>query len=254
MSYVVLMDFDGTLVNDNKEIRNDHLKILNEFLLNNKICIVSSEPYQNLLNFKNKYNLNIDIFSSSSGISNINGEIVVNNLPSSIINLLFETFQNDIYTAYGESLNKSFVYNYQERLEALYPKNNREIINNLESDVSSFTFAISNNITTEFIDFLTQLNINYKILAQDKNREIFQIYRNNISKVDAYYLIKKAYPDKKIVGISDSYYDFDMIEKCDIKIAMINGDDKLKFSCDIVTHASNNEGGAILILNDICNL
>ena len=254
MSYVVLMDFDGTLVNDNKEIRNDHLNILKNFLLNNKICIVSSEPYQSLLNFKNKYNLNIDIFSSSSGISTINGETIINNLPSSVINLLFETFENNIYTAYGESLDKSFVYNYQERLEALYPKQNREIITNLEYDVSSFTFAISNTITNEFIELLNQLNIDYKIIAQDKNRDIFQIYRNNISKVDAYYLIKKAYPNKKIVGISDSYYDFDMMEKCDIKVAMINGDDKLKFNCDCVTQASNNEGGAILILNDICNL
>ncbi len=254
MSYVVLMDFDGTLVNDNKEIRNDHLNILKNFLLNNKICIVSSEPYQSLLNFKNKYNLNIDIFSSSSGISTINGETIINNLPSSVINLLFETFENSIYTAYGESLDKSFVYNYQERLEALYPKQNRETITYLEYDVSSFTFAISNTITNEFIELLNQLNIDYKIIAQDKNRDIFQIYRNNISKVDAYYLIKKAYPNKKIVGISDSYYDFDMMEKCDIKVAMINGDDKLKFNCDCVTQASNNEGGAILILNDICNL
>jgi HAD superfamily hydrolase (TIGR01484 family) len=248
------MDFDGTLVNDNKEIRNDHLNILKNFLLNNKICIVSSEPYQSLLNFKNKYNLNIDIFSSSSGISTINGETIINNLPSSVINLLFETFENSIYTAYGESLDKSFVYNYQERLEALYPKQNRETITYLEYDVSSFTFAISNTITNEFIELLNQLNIDYKIIAQDKNRDIFQIYRNNISKVDAYYLIKKAYPNKKIVGISDSYYDFDMMEKCDIKVAMINGDDKLKFNCDCVTQASNNEGGAILILNDICNL
>ncbi len=248
------MDFDGTLVDDNKEIKKEHLKMLNDFLVNNNICIVSSEPYQSLLNFKNKYNLNIDLFSSSSGISNINGELIINNLPASIINLLFETFNNDIYTAYGETLDKSYVYKYQERLEALYPKNNREIITNLEDDIPSFTFAIQNNITNDFIELLNQLNIDYKILAQDKNRDIFQIYRNNISKVDAYYLIKKAYPNKKIVGISDSYYDFDMMEKCDIKVAMINGDDKLKFNCDCVTKVSNNEGGAILILNDICNL
>ena len=54
--------------------------------------------------------------------------------------------------------------------------------------------------------------------------------------------------------MSDSYYDIDMISKCDIKVAMQNADSKLKEIADYVTVFDNDNGGAIKLLYDICHL
>ena len=72
--------------------------------------------------------------------------------------------------------------------------------------------------------------------------------------LDAYYLLKDEYVNQKIIGVSDSYYDIDMISKCDIKVAMQNADSKLKEIADYVTVFDNDNGGAIKLLYDICHL
>ena len=252
--YSIMCDFDGTLVMDNGEIDSQYLDKLRYVCDNNHLCILSSSSYNDLLNFKNKYKLNLNIFSLSSNIALIDNEIHVNNVSKIIINTLINTFNRYIYTAYSESDKDTLIYKYQERLELFYPKNNRINITTVDDDRPSFTFVLANEIVDKFMAKINNLHLRSKSIAKDRNREIIIIYQNPISKSDGYYMLKNRYKDEKFIAISDSAYDYDMFLKCDIKIAMRNSDMELKKRSDIITKYDNNESGAIRALYDICHL
>ncbi len=72
-------------------------------------------------------------------------------------------------------------------------------------------------------------------------------------KIDIYYYLEDYLKDKKIIGISDSYTDIPILDKCDIKIAMKNGDEIIKNKYEITKYDVNNNG-ALIALKDICKL
>ena len=252
--YSILCDFDGTLVKDDGQLEDSYVDTLRDICNNNHFFISSSSTFNDLLNFKNKYNLNISIFSLSSNIMMIDNEIIYKGIPNEIIKTLINLFNRNIYTAYSESENDTLIYRYQERLDFFYPKLNRKIITTVDTDRPSFTFAISNDASDKFYQKIKSLNLGYKSLGKEKSRELIIIYLKPISKSDIYYYIKNKYGDEKIIGISDSIFDYDMFEKCDIKIAMLNSDQELKNRSDIITEYDNNNSGAIKALYNICHL
>ena len=252
--YTILCDFDGTLIMDNGKIDNNYLDMLNDVCNNNHLCLISNSSFDILNKFKNDNNLKIDILSLSSNIASIDNEIIINKLSSIIINSLIDIFNRYIYTAYSESDIDTIIYKYQDRLDLFYPKNNRRLLNKVDSDRPSFTFVIANDGVDRFIDKIRTLHLSFKSIAKDKNREIINVYKLPISKSDGYYMLQNKYNSDKTIGISDSIYDYDMFEKCDIKIAMKNADNELKKRSDIITKYDNNNSGAIRALYDICHL
>ena len=252
--YSILCDYDGTLIKDNGEIDDKYIDELHDICNNNHFFLLSSSSYNELLKFKKKYSLNINIFSLTSNICLINNEMIISRIPKNIINTLIQLYNRYIYTAYSESENDVVIYRYQERLEVFYPKGDRKIETIIHDDRPSITFAIDNEGVDSFYNKIHSLRLGYKSLGKDKNRELITIYQKHISKSDGYYYIKNKYPDDKIISISDSIFDYDMFEKSDIKIAMRNADMELKNRSEIITQYDNNESGAIRALYNICHL
>lgn len=252
--YSILLDFDGTLIRSDGTIEENDCLLLKKIIEENNVCVVSSSSYNSLQKFKNKYKLDIDIVSTSSGIALVNNKTITNLIPKIIINTLINEFNDYIYTAFGEYNEKAFIFKYHDRIKLLYPKKESYISNQLGFDIASITFVIKRTQSMQFINKIETLELNYRIISSDRYRDVISIFRDSVSKSDAYYLLKDEYPDKKIIGVSDSYYDIDMMSKCDIKIAMQNGDSNLKEIADYVTELDNDHGGAIKLLYDICHL
>ncbi len=252
--YSILLDFDGTLIRSDGTIEYNDVNLFKKIIEENNVCVVSSSSFNSLQKFKNKYKLNIDIVSTSSGVALINNKTITNLIPKIIINTLINEFNDYIYTAFGEYNEKAFIFKYHDRIKLLYPKKESYISNQLEFDVASITFVIKKTKASQFINKIETLELNYRIISSDRYRDVISIFRDSVSKSDAYYLLKDEYVNQKIIGVSDSYYDIDMISKCDIKIAMLNGDAKLKEICDYITEYDNDHGGAIKLLYDICHL
>ena len=124
--------------------------------------------------------------SSSSNITEVDGEIRVNKISSVIINTLIEQFNRSIYTAYSEGSEDTLIYKFQDRLDLFYPKKNRLIINKVLSDRPSFTFVIANEARDRFVDKIRQLHLVFKSVAKDSNREIINVYVTPISKADGW--------------------------------------------------------------------
>ena len=252
--YSILLDFDGTLIRSDGTIENNDVNLFKRIIEENNVCVVSSSSFNSLQKFKNKYKLNIDIVSTSSGVALINNKTITNLIPKIIINTLINEFNDYIYTAFGEYNEKAFIFKYHDRIKLLYPKKESCISNQLEFDVASITFVIKKTKAGQFINKIETLELNYRIISSDRYRDVISIFRDSVSKSDAYYLLKDEYVNQKIIGVSDSYYDIDMISKCDIKVAMQNADSKLKEIADYVTVYDNDNGGAIKLLYDICHL
>ncbi|MBR6289615.1 MAG: HAD hydrolase family protein [Acholeplasmatales bacterium] len=252
--YSILLDFDGTLIRSDGTIENNDVNLFKRIIEENNVCVVSSSSFNSLQKFKNKYKLNIDIVSTSSGVALINNKTITNLIPKIIINTLINEFNDYIYTAFGEYNEKAFIFKYHDRIKLLYPKKESYISNQLEFDVASITFVIKKTKAGQFINKIETLELNYRIISSDRYRDVISIFRDSVSKSDAYYLLKDEYVNQKIIGVSDSYYDIDMISKCDIKVAMQNADSKLKEIADYVTVYDNDNGGAIKLLYDICHL
>ncbi|MCR5349760.1 MAG: HAD family hydrolase [Acholeplasmatales bacterium] len=252
--YSVLCDFDGTLVKNNRTLNKDDVFKLKNFTANNHICIVSNSSISELTDFINLYDLDCDIFSISSNILYINGEYKLDLISNKVINRIFMDFKDYIYTAWSETVKNTLIYNFLDRLEFIYPKFNRLKISFINEDLCELSVAIENNKAVDFKKALDENGLYYETFAKDKNRELIMVYKHKIDKSYASKVMKEAYNDKKIVGITDSYSDIDMINLCDIKVAMINGDDKIKQACDYITKYDNNNGGAIKFLDDLCHL
>ncbi len=252
--YSILLDFDGTLIRSDGTIENNDVNLFKRIIEENNVCVVSSSSFNSLQKFKNKYKLNIDIVSTSSGVALINNKTITNLIPKIIINTLINEFNDYIYTAFGEYNEKAFIFKYHDRIKLLYPKKESYISDQLEFDVASITFVIKKTKAGQFINKIETLELNYRIISSDRYRDVISIFRDSVSKSDAYYLLKDEYVNQKIIGVSDSYYDIDMISKCDIKVAMQNADSKLKEIADYVTVYDNDNGGAIKLLYDICHL
>ena len=252
--YSVLCDFDGTLVKNDRTINKDDVFRLKNFTSSNHICIVRNSSISELTDFMNLYDLNLDIFSVSSNILYINGEYKLDLISNKVINRIFMDYKDYIYTAWSETVKNTLIYNFLDRLEFIYPKYNRLKISFINEDLCELTVAIENQIADDFKKTLLNNDLYYETFAKDRHRELIMIYKHKIDKTYAAKEMLEAYNDKKIVGITDSYSDIDMINLCDIKVAMENGDQMLKEACDYVTKFDNNNGGAIKFLDDLCHL
>ena len=246
--YLCISDFDKTLINDNNSISDYTKNTINKFVKNNNFIIVSESSFDELLEFKNKYDLDIDLMSSSTGILLINNKVIKNEIDSKKINTIITLFKDYIYTAYNDKI----VYSFQERLINLYPKN---YIENNKFESSSFiNIAIDINKNDDFINFLNSNDLVYILIGKDKNRAFYNVKNADFNKTNAYNILKDYYKNKKTIGFSDSYSDFKLLSSLDIKVAMKNGDDLIKKSCDYITEYDNNNDGVAIFLNNICHL
>ena len=252
MKYLCLMDFDNTL-NTNNEFDLETKNLLNSYLKNNKLCIISESSYNELYEFINKLNIKCDLYSTSDMKYNINGNIYESSFNNNILDEIINKFDDSIYTLYLKSNNQYYVYKYQERLELLYPKGYK-MLNDISDNINFIVVALNINYKDEFIKYININNLFYDILGEDKNRILIRIKKDNFNKNDAYNLLINNYKNYITLGITDSYFDYEMIKNCDIKIAMINGDNKIKEIADYITEYDNNSFGAIKILKKICHL
>lgn len=246
MKYFCLMDLEKTLLNDNGVISNKSLELFE--IINNyiKIVIVSSSNYNNLLDIKNSYNLNVDLFSSTSMRALINNNEYYYLIDKYCIKDLLSSYKDYIYTAYGEGIDCNFVYNYQDRLKHIYPNNYVGYYINLVC----LKVSIYNEYLDLFIRYLAYCKLSYVIIVKDYKKTLLLISKIIFDKEYCYRLASKIYSVKSI-GITDSYSDYDMIKNCDIKIGMKNGDSRLKECVDVVSEFDNNSDGCMLALYKI---
>lgn len=248
---LVISDLDGTLEMNNN-IGDITVKLINEFTKENKFCIVTDSTYNEIKLLVKNYNLDCDYYSTFDGSYNINNKEFINLINKDLINNFIETFEDSIYTSFNNEEN-STIFKFQERLKAFYPKT-YNIGKYISKDTKSYmvSFNVKNKI--DVINYLKSNNLTYSIYGEDKNRVLLNITSIKLTKENSVSILKSVYKPDVTIGITDSFSDYPMLELCDIKIAMKNGDDELKEKVDYITSLPAINDGAMLFINDICHL
>ena len=226
------MDFDGTLTSNFRNLNQMEKEILNNYLKNNELCIITEEKYEIIKDYLTNNGISCDIAAIGS-------------------NTLL--FKNKIIKPSIEYDNRIEIINYQERLEPLYPKINREIVEFPSGECNSIFIAISIILKKSLIDLLNNINLSYVSYGEDKNRIILKISSSFTKKEDIFDYLSDYLKNKKTIGISDSSHDIPIIDKCDIKLAMKNGDKIIKNKYQNTIYDCDNSG-ALLELKNISKL
>lgn len=253
LMYYCFMDFDGTLTSNKRNLNIEEKEILNKYLIDNELCIITEEKYNFIKEYLVNNNISCDIASTGSGILLFKNKLINPKISYDLVMDIYNLCKNNIYTAYFEYENKAEIINYQERLEILYPKNNSVFVNIPSNECNSIFIAIDIKLKESLIELINNLNLSYVSYGEDKNRIILKISASFSKKEDIYNYLKDYLKDKKTIGISDSYNDIPIIDKCDIKLAMKNGDKIIKDRYQNTLYDCDNSG-AIIELKNICKL
>ena len=240
LKYAFFIDLEGTLLNNSGEIDNLSVNLLKKLCENSIVTLVSSMSYNEIKNICNKYDLTINIFSTSDCIYSKDNNIYYDEVNYDFL----EEIKEGIYTCYLENKDDVSIINYQERLALFYP--NKTKVKTLKPTV--ITLSIFNQYFDKLKDIISKQKYKIDIIGKDNNKTLLKISKNGLTKANSINLINDKIVDKT-VAISDSINDKDLLDLCDIKIAMRNADSQLKKYTDFVTELDNNHDGCMIELN-----
>lgn len=266
----VVIDLDGTLLNDEKKISDADLKAIIKLSASNNIIIASGrnniETMRIIKQYKlHNYIVNYVICSNGQQIYDINRNIIVrsNYIKSiqaiKIINIL------DKYNIYWYIINNRKLYCRKVDYNCKkYIDNKRYNINILKYNENIKNVRIEKFIlNTESLEKMNNIkdilclkgNINF--FKEDRLKEYNKIeyYQNNIlprgiNKYTAIqFIIEKINLSRFIIAFGNGINDYEILNNANLSICMQNSDNLIKGISDFIT-LSNNESGVSYAINN----
>lgn len=243
VKYAFFIDLEGTLLSDLKKINSLSVNILNDLAKNNTVVLTSSMSFNEMINLISSYDLNLNIYSTNEGIGLFDRKLSYDEIDYDFL----DNIADGIYTAILENRDEMKIINYQDRLDAFYPK----CKNMLSLKPTVITISIFNEFLDDLLHLIESKEYSYNIIGKDNKKTLLKISKNGLTKANSLSFIKDN--SIKTIAISDSYSDLDLLNMCDIKIAMKNSDEKLKKYADIITDFDNNNDGCMKALLEFIN-
>lgn len=243
----IILDLDGTLLDDNKKIGEKTIDFLRQIKDDIKIIPASArqfctiKPYLEKLALLDKKNYTI-CFNGSLIVDNQEKEIFSSYINQDIVIDIDEfILNNNIEWTY---------YLYDSRLLRNEITNIREFTN--ENKIYKIVGVANPNIIKQIKNNLPKVVLdNLEITSSELTR--IEFVNKGMTKVKAIeLLLNKLDIDKEnIVAIGDGDNDIDMIRYAGCGIAMLNSPKEVKDNADIVTKYTNNEDGVYYVLNEL---
>ncbi len=257
---LIVSDYDGTLVNDNKEITPKTLKAVNDFVKRGGIFIVcTGRMTTGIDHYLLDYGLNCLLASYNGGelVNLTSGEVLYSYpIDTSTCYKVFELFENLGIT--GHAYDKgTFVSKRGDKRIDFYQKmqGTEPIIVDKISD-----YIKENNLTSVKLlafDDKEILDKNYLTIKETfpnlevvrSNAEQIDINLKGVSKGNAIKLIADRLNVKveDILAVGDAGNDVSMLKVAGFSVAMGNASDDIKKMCHAVTLDNNSDGIADLI-------
>lgn len=270
---LICIDLDGTLLNDNKEVSIENIKIIQEAIKKGVvICITTGR----ILKFVDKYN---DILNISTPVIASNGSIIYyNNEEFEINSLTLEEileikkiaskYNVDVYLNTDDSvicekkipsdysykvLNEKVIDKYKVKVIENYPF--EKLFSNGKSNVVK-AICINKNDLEEIRKVRKELEESVKFQVSSAEYEYCEINPKGVSKGGAVEKLAKKLNIEmdEVICIGDGGNDLEMLKKAGFSVAMKNGMISVKEIADYITESNNDNGvGKVikdLVLND----
>lgn len=243
----VILDLDGTLLDDNKKISNTTIEFLKQIKEDIKIIPASARQFCTIKPYLEK----LDLLNEDNYTICFNGSLIVNNKESEIFSSYIDKnvvvkiddfiLENKIdwtYYLYDNRLLRNEIGNINEFA------NEKKVYKIVGISTPDVINKIRSNLPKEVLD-------NLEITSSELNR--IEFVNKRMTKVKAIeLLLNKLNIDKEnVMAIGDGDNDIDMIKYVGCGIAMSNSPQIVKENADIVTKYSNNEDGVYHIIKEL---
>lgn len=263
MRYLIGLDIDGTLVDDNSNLTEttvDYIKRLSA--MGHIVSIITGRPFRTSRHLYEQLELTTPIGNySGSSIHNPNDDsfetIEFKMEPTPVIDLINE-FKDEIRNGFCEIEDKVYLFKEDEGLTEFLSVRGGELIvgsYDIKEKISGAVLFISPDSAKDIENFLQKYeDLGFRYWRSLKSDEYFvlEIHTTLSSKAVAMEVIRKYYdiPMERTIAIGDGTNDIEMLEYAFNSASMENSPIKVqnaaKESC-----GSNNDDGAIKYIQKI---
>lgn len=244
----IILDLDGTLLDDNKDIDEMTQNIIKDIKNDIKIVIASARQFCRI----KPYLVSLDLIDEDNYTICFNGSLIVNNKEKQIFSSYIK--DNTIIEIDDFILNNNDVewtyYSYNDRFT-------RDKIEDIETFVNENEIFKIVGISSpkRIADFKSTLPQNIYDIVEVTNSEPNRIefVNKGMTKVKSIDLVldKLGIDKEKVVAIGDGDNDIAMLQYVGLGIAMKNSPDNVKEQADMITKYTNNENGVGIMIKEI---
>ena len=261
---VVVSDYDGTLINDSREITPKTLKAINDFAIRGGYFVVCTGRMTTGINhYLKKYNLNILLASYNGGeLTDLNSGKVYYSKPidTDICYQVFKKFEE--LGIYGHCYDKgTFVsakgnkrIDFYQKMQGTEPiivdKVSDYILKNKVSSVKLLAFDDKEKLDKHYLEIKNAFPMLEVLRSNDLQ---IDINLKGVTKGKSLHFIADVLGVEfdDILAVGDAGNDLPMLNEATFSVAMGNAEERVKAVCDAVTLDNNSDGIAKLI-EDYC--
>lgn len=266
----IVIDLDGTLLNDEKKISDIDFKCLIDLSINNSIILASGRNYIETMKIVETYSLqnyieNLIICSNGQQIYSISKNKIRNSKhieTSEAINIINMLDKNNVYWYIIDNKNlfcKNIAYNCNK-----YIDNGRYKINILKNNedlkkIKIEKFILNTDSIAKIENIKKRLCLGYEVdffkenrLKKYKGVKYFQnnILPKGINKYTALqFIIEELNLSKYIIAFGNGINDYEITSNSTFSVCMENSNEAIKSISDCITLSNNESGVSYAIKN-----
>ena len=244
-NYGLLVDLDGTIIQNNEFISLRVKKSIKKLSTHIPVSIVTGRGPQDVLKFSKQ----LDLFGPQYCE---NGTSVVDAISKKIldVSLISDEISSEIIKGFMNS-----------KMEYLVVSNGKTYINpsNILKNVSSLVLSSKkqvelNKFVKKFSNFISEYHLEFS--TDENGNKFINIHNNSLGKAKAYNHFKNFYKlsSDNIFFIGDGLNDLSIILKCKNSISMGNAEEEIKSKSKFITDSVYEDGVSTAIENIILPL
>lgn len=268
MNKLIILDLDGTLLNEYGKVSDYSKKCLAQYEKDNNLVVLTSQrSYSEMLKLHNELKLTSPLISSGGSelhfFKNEHENIILSLDKNTLKNLFIEN-NECIKSAFYHYNSNLYIHNRMDILLPLYGITSNTIVHDgdfktLELEEPNMIFmVIYINKLDLFMKNFNKYNdyLELKEIGKDLNYALFYLNIKNVNKMYAVLelMTQLKYTTNDLIVVGDSEKDKEMLSLDGITCAMINGEKAAKEAAKYISKYDNAHDGAVKFINEVLNI
>ncbi|MFP4177311.1 MAG: Cof-type HAD-IIB family hydrolase [Acholeplasmataceae bacterium] len=258
MQHMIVLDLDGSLLNDQGEISDRTKYVVRRLIKDGHIVVIATgRPFSGAYPKYKELGLDTPLITDNGGsIQNPMDSSFPKQrtyIPLPIVHDLFRFAKPHITSTFFSVDDVVYAYNYDARLQAFFSGvEDREVVEKpfteLKIEPMGMVFLIrigKQKLFENYIDSKHDKTLSYRLWGVDHRHAVYEVYLKHISKSSAIeYLIERfGIGYEQVIAFGDGVNDVEMLRDAHLGVAMKNGcEEAIEAAKDITTHANHEDG------------
>ncbi len=264
MKYLIALDLDGTLLNDDKNITKETNEYLTKLISEgHKVVISTGRPYAGMGRYYEELKLDTPIVNSNGAlVHSPNDKNFITRhvgIDKDIIIDICSKMEYCIVEGFFGFENKMYYTNSFKYLSPFIHFNEDSIVKQgrlheiCDCNAGSLILLIKAEAHKEFEEYVKSSydGIEIRFFYNDDKYYLYEVYLKCISKASGLQYVLDYYnmDKKQLIAFGDGTNDIEMLEYAYVSVAMINSNPKVLECAKYITKLDNNNNGVIHFLD-----